>query len=356
MRYLYYCNSAYQVLNALNLNWHRKYANFENIDDYHADLVLLNAFDDAKDMIDKIKTLNDFDNVYLANRVRNAGIFHALKTTYNIINPYHYIEKSGIENPKQFKDYYDVITVPKFSKLTAAFSKINKDAKIHLYEDGFGTYYDDVKFDAKSKFYNLFYHIFGYSFFYKFDFSYLNKKELYCGDSFDRIKEIPNFNKNYINTISNIFKKNYDNNEKKIFWFGQFIVDDVNDIISKLLSSSYKSIAIYKPHPRYILPVNEIDNLDYKGPWELYALGINDIENKCFITINSTAVLTPKILYNFETYIIFTYKLLKDYSPSYLDIAIEKFISTYKNKEKIMIPSNKKEFEECLSKYIKKIN
>ena len=31
MRYLYYCNSAYQLLTIMNLHWHRKNAGFENI-------------------------------------------------------------------------------------------------------------------------------------------------------------------------------------------------------------------------------------------------------------------------------------------------------------------------------------
>ena len=50
MRYLYYCNSAYQILTVINLHWHRKHAGFENIDHYEGDLIILNSFEEAEDI------------------------------------------------------------------------------------------------------------------------------------------------------------------------------------------------------------------------------------------------------------------------------------------------------------------
>ena len=64
MRYLYYCNSAYQILTVINLHWHRKYADFENIDHYEGDLIILNSFEEAEEIANLIKSKDIFKNLY----------------------------------------------------------------------------------------------------------------------------------------------------------------------------------------------------------------------------------------------------------------------------------------------------
>ena len=46
------------LLNTLNLNWHRKNADFEHISDYEADLFLLNSFEGAEEIAEIIKKRN----------------------------------------------------------------------------------------------------------------------------------------------------------------------------------------------------------------------------------------------------------------------------------------------------------
>ena len=62
MHYLYYCNSSYQLLNVLNLHWHRQNAGFEQISDYSADLILLNSFPGADEIVEIIKNEQIFNH------------------------------------------------------------------------------------------------------------------------------------------------------------------------------------------------------------------------------------------------------------------------------------------------------
>ena len=71
MRYLYYCNSAYQILSVINLHWHRKYASFEDIDDYDGDLVILNSFTQAEKIAELIDEKKIFRKVILVNMKRS---------------------------------------------------------------------------------------------------------------------------------------------------------------------------------------------------------------------------------------------------------------------------------------------
>ena len=130
MRYLYYCNSAYQLVNVLNLNWHRKYGNFENINTYESDLIILNAFNGAREIVEILKNKNDFNNIYLIERFKNKGILHSISSFIDIVVPNRYITKSGIfEN---MKNRYDYLVVPKVSKITLSIWLLNKDAKIQF--------------------------------------------------------------------------------------------------------------------------------------------------------------------------------------------------------------------------------
>ena len=355
MKYLYYCNSAYQVLTILNLNWHRKYANFENIDDYNADIILLNASEDMKELATNIQKLNDFNNVFLANKVKNIGAFHRLKSIYDVVNPYHYIEKSGISSIKNFINHYDVLTFPKFSKLTSSIYKINKSAKLDLYEDGLGSYNDEVQLESRRSIYPYLYKILNYKSFCDFRYIYFNSLLLYNGCYRNVAKEIPNYDNGYITRINETFISSSLYKNKSILWLGQYLVDDVNEVTCNILQK-YKNISIYKQHPRYPMKANGLEIATDKHAWEISVLNMEDINSKCLVTIYSTAALSPKILFDYEPYIIFTYKLLKEKLSNKTIDAVDCFVKTYKNKNKIMIPNTIDDFQKCVELFIQKSN
>lgn len=98
-------------------------------------------------------------------------------------------------------------------------------------------------------------------------------------------------------------------------------------------------------------------------PFELYAAK-EDMDKKVLISTFSTAMLTPKFLFDKEPYLIFTYLLADDilraFSPTVEkhenNIAfIKNGAALYKNKDRVFFPRNYDEFEEVLktvSKFI----
>ena len=88
MRYLYYCNSTYQLLNILNLHYQRQNLGFENIDNYSADLIITNAFSYAEEIYKAIKKQNVFSRIYLLDKPKdNGGVFHTIISASEIISP-----------------------------------------------------------------------------------------------------------------------------------------------------------------------------------------------------------------------------------------------------------------------------
>lgn len=353
MKYLYYCNSTYQLLNALNLHWHRKNANFENIKDYHGDLMLLNGFSAAKDVFEKVK--NEFDNCYLVDRVINKGKFHSIKSVLRIINPILFLKETGLENAGDLRDKYGCIVCAKFSKAPAAVWQINRNCKVSLFEDGLSSYDDRVDLSPGSVTYKMLFKMFNYGrTFYDFDHLYLNMPSLYEGKYTNKLIENPKYNNNYLKHVREILCTAILKEDKDLYWLGQYYKNDVNrETLNSL--KGYEKRTIYRPHPRYPQQLSDIDISADRSVWELKILDINDLPNKCFLTVNSNAVFSPKILYGEEPYIIFTDKIVNggDGSSSKM---IEKLKSIYSKPSKIKVPSDEKELRKAVADFFQSIN
>ena len=135
MRYLYYCNSAYQLLNILNLHYHRKNKGFENIDNYDGDLLMLNTFDYAKEIYEIIKKEKIFSEIRLIEKAFNKGSFHSILTIMDLFSPSFYMKnKYGIGKDEVY-NRYDYIVTPKYSTVVDQIWRLNRKAKLQLIED-----------------------------------------------------------------------------------------------------------------------------------------------------------------------------------------------------------------------------
>lgn len=355
MRYLYYCNSAYQLLNAIDLHTNRLFNNFENIENYEGEILLIDVFDGAKDIANILSENKIFSKVFVGNRVYKKDKFHIIENIFDIINPSNFIYKANGIKKEDLYDRYDYIVTPKFATIIAAVWSMNKRAKLQLYEDGLGAYHT-TQLEPNSNTYKLLYKTFNHGrTFNDYECLYLNCPSLYVGKE-TKIKGMPKLDKKYLDNLAKMFKDFDFGLSKKIIWFDQYIVDDLNDVSRKLLSE-YKDDVIYCTHPRHPKNYEEFSKPNSKHLWELACLGIKDINNNCLSTIHSTAVFTPKLLYGFEPYIIFTAKLLSGYKNNDKDILekveiINKFKSMYSDKSKIMIPETIEEYRKCVDNFI----
>lgn len=350
MHYLYYCNSAYQLINVLNLHWHRQNANFEQIDNYSADVIVMKAFYGADKMAEIIDNKHVFRKVYILDKSEdNSGAFHALKSISEVVFPGSFIKNKFKIDKSNLS--YDVIVTPKFSRIIAAIWQLNKKCTLQLYEDGLASYFYDLDlYVPRSKSYKFFYKKTNHGRdFLDHECLYLLAPDMFIGNSSVKIKKIPEFNESYLQSLKEDFSEysGYKDEMGKTFlWFSQSMYDD-----SKILEilKRYKDDVLYCPHPRYPVESDLFQISRKKQIWEIKALSMNEIDNTCLVSINSTALFNPKLLFNEEPYIIFVYKLVKlFYDWSLFEDVIKLFKQKYKDQSKIMIPETISEFEKCL--------
>jgi len=133
--------------------------------------------------------------------------------------------------------------------------------------------------------------------------------------------------------------------------------DEITDLVAQ---TAGLSDTIIKVHP--IDPFYKKDNIETfytQLPMESLILTM-DCGNKYFVSSMSTAMLTPKLLFNEEPYLIFTYKLLDDHLKKFLcDDAlrnryyqfIEGVIGLYSDKTRCAVPDDMEELRVVVSKF-----
>lgn len=361
MRYLYYCNSTYQLLNVLNLHWHRQNAAFESIENYTADLILLNTFPGSSEIADIIRRENCFDRVYSLEKTFNKGVFHTLYTLLDTISPSFFMWDKHHIRKKDIHDRYDVIEAPKYSLVVDQIWRLNDKAYIDLIEDGTASYDLVIPFRPDSDRIEKARQIMGCKDFRDYRRLYLVNPDLYTGENVERIVKLPKFDERYFEHVRTLFVSFNQYEEKSIYWLSQFFNNvKINITIDEVLKelSVYKDDVLFVQHPRKHLNNKQgFAETDGKQIWELQILNMDDVENKLFISAHSTASYTAKMLYDKEPYLILFYRLGERWvtaSTPEFDDFLEKFRNSYRNPEKVMIPESIEEFMECVKKYYEK--
>ena len=226
MRYLYYCNSTYQLLNAINLHYNRLFNNYEDINNYEGDLLLLNVFNGAEEIYEILIKNNIFSKVFLGNRVYRQGRFHTINNIYDIVFPENLICKENVIKKEDIYNRYNYIVTPKFSTIIAAVWRMNKYAKLQLFEDGIGAYHT-TQLEPNSKTYKMLYKLFNFGrTFNDFECLYLNEPSLYLGKNI-KIRKIPKLCDEMLKDLSKIFSNFNFGVDKRLIWFDQYIEDNI---------------------------------------------------------------------------------------------------------------------------------
>lgn len=360
MRYLYYCNSAYQLITILNLHWHRKNAGFENIVDYDGDIIVLNAFEGAEEIVDILNHNNVFGFAKLINKKFNTGSLHALSTFSDLMIPNKYIRKYGFDD-HELDNRYDILQTPKYNQIMASIWQVNPKAELHLFEDGVGTYFLATDLRSRSKIYRLFYKLFNHNKdFEDYKKVYLYEPDLFVSDKKTLLVTIPKINGDCAAYLKELFSDyiTKDNN-KDIFWLAQYFVqDDINNICKDAVEvlKEFSDRVLYCPHPRHPYTNDSFEIANLKRIWELQLLEY-DMNNCLLVTFHSTACISPKLLYDYEPYIIFVYPgVSSDNIAKYKEFYefMDKFREIYRDSEKIMLASNSEELRNCVLRFIEK--
>lgn len=175
---------------------------------------------------------------------------------------------------------------------------------------------------------------------------YVINKDIYIGDESIKSKLTDIEVRNVININFNMYSKDSINdiNSADIIYFSQDLFDYENEAI--LLENILKEYDYcYKPHPSTNNCITNNKVLD-SIPWEILCNYIR--EDLIFISIASTAVFTPLLMYNRKNKAILLYKVLNINISKKLDEFFIKVQNIYR--DRVFVPEDSIQLQNILKK------
>ena len=381
----YYASSNIQLLNLLNL----KVTIFSSCE---GDLYITNNGKISPELITLIQDAAIFRNINLINikdilpkSYRNRSLFQKVLDSF-IKRAYYY---------HQISSYAHGITYSRLifngfwmdgTYILLILASQNPDLRISFIDEGVNSYNYSKKelcsTGGSGILGNLWYYFVFYSKFRKIssyrkcvDDIFLYQPDLYVDKKNIVIKQLPIINDE--NPIClNILRKlscNIDCTEYKrrnVYYFLQNqynspnekkIIDEYLDILTQTIDPQQ---IIIKEHPGSIAGFfsqtqyhNMTDLFIDKRLYLFEATLLNiDINEKVFISRDSSSLMYPKYMFDAEPFVILTYKLYPEYYTSNIekmDSLSNGLISSYVKKERILIPTDMSEFKYMLENIIK---
>ena len=359
MKTLFYCDTPYQVLTALNFHRQRKFKEFENLTDYSADLFVVNQFKGAHDLVEKIRQLNIFDNVFVLKRDTRKGksnkIIGGIYVLYDLFFPKSKISfQTEIPKHKLKRNYYDEIIASFMTHFVSSIISINPDARFHMMDDGTGSYFGNIVSRArKDAFIELYSLIHRKTKLTSPEILYVNNKEMCKSELSKEIVQIPNMSASDRSVAEFVFGKinNIEQYEKEIIFMTQMIETDGFEAIQSQFCEElreWKDNVLLRVHPRDTRNLSSdlymIDN--GTNMWEL-VIGEIDIENRILVSYHSTALLTPSLLYGKQPVLVFLHKCvnLPDDDVLKFDAIVDNLKMFYKDKNRVIVVERKEDFK-----------
>ena len=335
---------AYTPLHVLNVLSFVLSRNIKN-----SDLFLVCQFPGSEKIADKVTEKGVFEHVYTIHNYRIKQ-HELLKVFVGALFPKAFINYLTGEKVKT-KNYDDVyISVP--TRITDIFLfACKKGYKLYGYDDGMGSYIKhDYTIQLGSK-YLKYLNLIGRK---RVDYKtlYLRSISLFNGNDEYSIEPLldKQLDDSELQLINDVFSYTTPKEEyyQKFIYLNQPSVDFPNpslhdEVEIKLLNNTRldKDQLIVRLHPR------ETDTSKYthysidttNQQWELLCREkVND--NTTIIGLFSTAQFTPKMLYDLEPNVVFTYRLFSDIPGSQIeqfDALVELLRNSYKDKTKIVL-------------------
>lgn len=363
----YFCTSTFQLLPIMTLAFYR---------DEEADLYIDPQFQNAKIIAERINKTQLFRNVVVLNTKEIHKKYLPAKNELlkHFQMAYSYLKVDEFANDVLLRE-----TIYKYMFISSSayiprliyfhFLKNHMNTELLYFEDGIGSYLGNAVSPSRSfdKWIRRF--LFG-----KEALNFNHEKYLFSPDFFSvmnskhavLIKEIPSIMKNerlvHIFNEVFLFKKEYLIKERVVLLdILKSVVFTENNIQQLLLiynlifeKLGYDNLVV-KNHPRD--RDVRIDKAIYYShtevPFESICMNTN-MNQKVLISYGTTAIGTPKIMFDQEPIIILLYRLVKSKQlkgKSY-DISMNRFVmkikQLYTNKTKVMVPNNLNELISAL--------
>lgn len=356
MKIAFICDTPYQVLNGINYCYH-----LDRVKEHTVDLYLGNQFYGSYDLMERIINEGIFQNVYgFEEKLSQYKMIHYFHRMQDILFPKRYL-KNVLKKQVDFsKKEYDIIYLSVPTMFGIAFSSLFQEAEMMYYDDGLGSYYDNLIDRMNQSPQGKLCRLFGIS------LKHMEAKALYVNNPYfcksgmtKDIRPLPSLSQcseEFRQLLYRVFaytpNPNYEN--YRMIYLSQpndsgNKEQEVQSVKIMEALEHYEKDCMVRPHPRQKeLHTKRLMIDRSRDMWEL--LCINQITEKhILLGTYSTAQIVPKLFFNKEPYLIFMYKIeqpknsLLNYEA--MEQMIENLKAGYEHPEKIKIPKDIEELK-----------
>ncbi len=307
--------------------------------------------------LDGLNKSGIFEDIVVLNNYIERGNY--LLKIIGMIFPYlSFLTRIKNRTSRQCIKDFENIYISSVNLLVYQFIRFNKQARVNLFEDGGFSYvgYDDRNFFKKKV--KRFLRLFRIEEI-KVDKKYLYKPEFAVNTYNYNLIKMPSLNV-AIDKLRSIFS--YDKEKinglyrnRRIIYLDQTYADDLynNDFLNLFVNriKKYSDILLIRPHPT--MEQRELNNflIDEVGlHWELVSYDYV-YDNTILMSIGSSAVFTPNLLYNKRYTIVLLHRLALYHDTEYFKNTDSFLIhmSEVMKDVKFIIPNNWDEFEVMLN-------
>lgn len=361
MRIAFFAATPFQVFNCINI-YKRQFCNTES------DIFILTFAVDMSSLVEELKLSNVFSNVYLLDKI------NVKPGKFGVIKDFIFTDRSNLQMLMEHK--YDIMFTTYIGDRSNLYYNVllkeNKNLKVYFYDEGIGVY--TVGYYCSSKLMKLFYRLMGLRYINKYyEKVYVYAPQCMCSGINETLVKIPAIDKNdckIVESYNRIFRVNIDYSQKYKEFKCIYLDQDFSrymeeaqyceeyrfsqlDILNELTNGISKGKIIVKKHPIRRDKVYEDSGYTVEErlelPWEIVQLNEN-FSSKVLIGINSTALLSPKMIYDEEPYVIVLGKMIRNEGlsdrvwTSNIEELFVKVQNMYGKKEKFLIVESMQEY------------
>lgn len=351
MRNLFFCSTQYQLISAANIAG-CVYPNDNN------EIVIVGCIAHIREnLVNNAEQIGCFSKVYLMKTGPvNGNVWSYCCCIVSLLFP------SSLNATKIQTDRVFIVATEIYSRIAACYLLQKKRAnELFYFEEGVGSYAEILR---KCEIYNAS----NKRLKYRFGFYLAERCQgmfLYCPELIGEnhleipIYEIPNivvgsaWAKSLYKALSDTESHQFASGD--VLLFDTLHIDDSTKKLAlreiEIANAVFGNGLIVKPHPSDPDPFksDSIRVLQNSQSMEILNL-LHSFDDKILIAYNSTAVLSPKIIFGEEPTIIILYKLDKKHKNDDCKLFFEKIEKIYVNKERFYMPNTLDEFKEILER------